>query len=203
MSFPFVRSGPHPVHSSLSPSDSVPKRHFDLFSRFCRITAVTNTQTDHAMPSVAIARVFTMHAMRAKRFLAIDFSRQLQRSTKKYDVSIHYSIAWTHHNIKVFGCEKSAKAYVELHRNSLARFVLGQRVVTLFPVVWARVINGDRALHNNSVIISSKIKDMIRYDTICYFNVRSKANMSQLNLPHVYCILHFYSVSLKTIILLQ
>ena len=24
----------------------------------------------------------------------------------------------------------------------------------------------------------------IRYDTICYFNVRSKANISQLNLPH-------------------
>jgi len=26
--------------------------------------------------------------------------------------------------------------------------------------------------------------DMIRYDTRCYINVRSKANMSQLNLPH-------------------
>jgi len=26
--------------------------------------------------------------------------------------------------------------------------------------------------------------DMIRYDTRCYFNVRSKADMSQLNLPH-------------------
>ena len=25
---------------------------------------------------------------------------------------------------------------------------------------------------------------MIRYDTRCYFNVRSKADMSQLNLPH-------------------
>jgi len=24
----------------------------------------------------------------------------------------------------------------------------------------------------------------IRYDTRCYINVRSKANMSQLNLPH-------------------
>ena len=28
------------------------------------------------------------------------------------------------------------------------------------------------------------IHDTIRYDTRCYFNVRSKANMSQLNLPH-------------------
>ena len=26
---------------------------------------------------------------------------------------------------------------------------------------------------------------MLRYDLICYFNVRSKADMSQLNLPHV------------------
>jgi len=26
--------------------------------------------------------------------------------------------------------------------------------------------------------------DSIRYDTRCYFNMRSKANMSQLNLPH-------------------
>jgi len=25
--------------------------------------------------------------------------------------------------------------------------------------------------------------DTVRYDTRCYFNVRSKANMSQLNLP--------------------
>jgi len=27
-------------------------------------------------------------------------------------------------------------------------------------------------------------KVMIRYDTRCYFDVRSKADMSQLNLPH-------------------
>jgi len=26
--------------------------------------------------------------------------------------------------------------------------------------------------------------DTIRYDTRCYFNVRSKADISQLNLPH-------------------
>jgi len=26
--------------------------------------------------------------------------------------------------------------------------------------------------------------DTIRYDARCYFNVRSKGNMSQLNLPH-------------------
>ena len=30
----------------------------------------------------------------------------------------------------------------------------------------------------------NKTKVMIRYDTRCYFNVRSKADISQLNLPH-------------------
>ena len=29
-----------------------------------------------------------------------------------------------------------------------------------------------------------RCRSTIRYDTRCYFNVRSKANMSQLNLPH-------------------
>ena len=28
------------------------------------------------------------------------------------------------------------------------------------------------------------LRDTIRYDTRCYFNVRSKADISQLNLPH-------------------
>jgi len=28
------------------------------------------------------------------------------------------------------------------------------------------------------------VRDTIRYDTRCYFNVRSKADISQLNLPH-------------------
>jgi len=31
---------------------------------------------------------------------------------------------------------------------------------------------------------SAKVSSTIRYDTRCYFNVRSKADMSQLNLPH-------------------
>ena len=34
----------------------------------------------------------------------------------------------------------------------------------------------------NCSVITSRFA--IRYDTRCYFNVRSKANMSQLNLPH-------------------
>ena len=32
--------------------------------------------------------------------------------------------------------------------------------------------------------VSESCYDTIRYDTRCYINVRSKANMSQLNLPH-------------------
>ena len=30
----------------------------------------------------------------------------------------------------------------------------------------------------------TKFSNTIRYDTRCYFNVRSKADISQLNLPH-------------------
>jgi len=33
-------------------------------------------------------------------------------------------------------------------------------------------------------IVLSILYDTIRYDTRCYFNVRSKADISQLNLPH-------------------
>ena len=34
------------------------------------------------------------------------------------------------------------------------------------------------------VKIYPQYADTIRYDTRCYFNVRSKADISQLNLPH-------------------
>jgi len=34
------------------------------------------------------------------------------------------------------------------------------------------------------VVVSTGNIRLIRYDTRCYINVRSKANMSQLNLPH-------------------
>jgi len=36
----------------------------------------------------------------------------------------------------------------------------------------------------------------IRYDTRCYFNVRSKADISQLNLPHGKLNLHLHVVVL-------
>ena len=35
-----------------------------------------------------------------------------------------------------------------------------------------------------TTVDSSIWYDTIRYDTRCYFNVRSKADISQLNLPH-------------------
>jgi len=35
-----------------------------------------------------------------------------------------------------------------------------------------------------TVFLQRMSRIMIRYDTGCYFNVRSKANMSQLTLPH-------------------
>ena len=34
------------------------------------------------------------------------------------------------------------------------------------------------------VLLASREVHMLQYDTRCYFNVRSKADMSQLNLPH-------------------
>ena len=42
----------------------------------------------------------------------------------------------------------------------------------------------DHAKHRVEVCIAHQPYDTIRYDTRCYFNVRSKADMSQLNLPH-------------------
>jgi len=38
--------------------------------------------------------------------------------------------------------------------------------------------------HCQSNQINYDFNDTIRYDTRCYFNVRSKADISQLNLPH-------------------
>jgi len=35
-----------------------------------------------------------------------------------------------------------------------------------------------------STMAESRLNGTIRYDTRCYFNVRSKADISQLNLPH-------------------
>jgi len=42
---------------------------------------------------------------------------------------------------------------------------------------------------------NAMVVNTIRYDTRCYFNVRSKADMSQLNLPHAIAILQLQYVS--------
>jgi len=46
----------------------------------------------------------------------------------------------------------------------------------------AFTITGTNKGSANDQIVAEKHR--IRYDTRCYFNVRSKADMSQLNLPH-------------------
>jgi len=45
------------------------------------------------------------------------------------------------------------------------------------PRAWSRLPAADRDE-------AATRYDTIRYDTRCYFNVQSKAGMSQLNLPH-------------------
>ena len=39
------------------------------------------------------------------------------------------------------------------------------------------------------VIVTLTFGGFLRYDTRCYFNVRSKADISQLNLPQIYRLL--------------
>ena len=52
-------------------------------------------------------------------------------------------------------------------------------------IIATKVLLGNRILYAEYDIDAMKnTNNMIRYDTRCYFNVRSKANMSQLNLPH-------------------
>jgi len=45
---------------------------------------------------------------------------------------------------------------------------------------------GPQLIHGSldMILHAKRHIDTIRYDTRCYINVRSKANMSQLNLPH-------------------
>jgi len=39
-------------------------------------------------------------------------------------------------------------------------------------------------LELNGLQLSPVSRELLRYDARCYFNVRSKADISQLNLPH-------------------
>jgi len=60
-----------------------------------------------------------------------------------------------------------------------ARFARESRFVPLTFKIVAPPLHRDVGAYGNI-----KEYDTIRYDTRCYFNVRSKADMSQLNLPH-------------------
>jgi len=42
----------------------------------------------------------------------------------------------------------------------------------------------EESTRDNHVLARNFAEYTIRYDTTCYFNVRSKADMSRLNLPH-------------------
>jgi len=63
-------------------------------------------------------------------------------------------------------------------------------IVYLFAIRTLRRHNfSNRIVSHHDVIIVGlnefmKAVETIRYDTRCYFNVRSKADTSQLNLPH-------------------
>ena len=55
--FEYLNLDPHLTHGSLDQLSEYPERHHDKFSRFAGLTAVTDQQTDHATPSVAIGRM--------------------------------------------------------------------------------------------------------------------------------------------------
>jgi len=55
---------------------------------------------------------------------------------------------------------------------------------TEIPVSAVIAARSTSCLRLISSSLLSAVPVAIRYDTRCYFNVRSKANMSQLNLPH-------------------
>jgi len=59
--------------------------------------------------------------------------------------------------------------------------VLNYHNCMLYGLAFCAVVADLREQHPNEYVFR---KLAIRYDTRCYFNVRSKANMSQLNLPH-------------------
>ena len=52
------------------------------------------------------------------------------------------------------------------------------------PTVVVEVFDQDRGVYRPTSALQSRTDDTIRYDTRCYFNVRSKADMIQQNLPH-------------------
>jgi len=83
-----------------------------------------------------------------------------------------------------------APPYAELPRFSFSLFCFYispyfhfARALVILRTVFIQILN---LLHKRRAVMGyDTIRyDTIRYDTRCYFNLRSKADMSQLNLPH-------------------
>jgi len=65
-------------------------------------------------------------------------------------------------------------------------FPMTHNHVTNYAVIFANKLRSPTT-HARGIpkkIVRSECAKLIRYDTRCYFNVRSKADISQLNLPH-------------------
>jgi len=79
---------------------------------------------------------------------------------------------------------------VKMQRKSAAQTPTADTPTDLTFVTVTLGIGGSRtsapvSIQHSSILIPQVlVDDTIRYDTGCYFNVRSKADMSRLNLPH-------------------
>ena len=90
----------------------------------------------------------------------------------------HKTCTFTH-NV-VLNCEARATAA----RVAARRRVVARQARCVFAQRFTFIDVCARANTNQQTGLSTPAYDTIRYDTRCYFNVRSKADISQLNLPH-------------------
>jgi len=71
---------------------------------------------------------------------------------------------------------------------SFLYFSVLHKVIFFIPWELSTGVKNNNKNHDNvyGAVIVTKVtaRVTIRYDTRCYFNVRSKADISQLNLPH-------------------
>ena len=86
--------------------------------------------------------------------------------------TVSYLIELCVRAVSEFGDERQAETGIFMHAHDRQIHTTGP-ILSVFP----------------ALIVHSELKSVhpgftIRYDTRCYFNVRSKADISQLNLPH-------------------
>ena len=77
----------------------------------------------------------------------------------------------------LFCCRKSVVLIFRIWHET------GSSLFSQAVVRYAEFLMADFPTHSPLLPVALS-KVTIRYDTRCYFNLRSKANMSQLNLPH-------------------